>query len=227
MTQVLIALSGARVWTLANEDTVPCGFWPEEFVIPHRTFIEAGFDVTIATPSGLLPVPDKGGFDPPAGTFFREYIESVASELNSPRRLEDLQADDYDLIFIPGGHGPMEDLSSSEALGSLLVAFTNLNKLVVAVCHGSAGLISARANDGSWIFDGHKMTGFTNIEEGHLGYNGRAHWLLEDRLKSLGAIFSSATDPWQPHVVVDRGLLTGQNPASTEPLVHRVLAELS
>jgi putative intracellular protease/amidase len=76
------------------------------------------------------------------------------------------------------------------------------------------------------LFDGYQLTAFTNVKEGQVSYADRAAWLLEDRLKEYGATFSNAEQPWGPYVVVDRNLYTGQNPASSEPLADRLVADL-
>ena len=141
--------------------------------------------------------------------------------------LEQQSARDYNFVFVPGGHGPMEDLASSPAFGALVREFVAAGKPVAAVCHGPASLLPAADDSGKWLFDGYQLTAFTNVEEGQVGYAGRAAWLLEDRLKEYGATFSNAEQPWGPHVVVDRGLYTGQNPASAEPLADRLVADLA
>ena len=100
-------------------------------------------------------------------------------------------------------------------------------KPVAAVCHGPAALLSAHDEDGSWLFKGHQVTAFTNAEEGHVGNAERAKWLLEDRLKESGAAFSAAAEPWAAHIVVDGNVYTGQNPASSQPLADRLVADLT
>lgn len=225
MTRVLLAVSGSDHWTLNDGTRHPCGFWPEELAVPHEIFTGAGFETTIATPGGTTPVPDEAGFtaemnggsDEP-GARFRAYLDSIRDQLQSPVRLEDVDVADYDLVFVPGGHGPMEDLAVSAEFGALVCAFADAGKPVAAVCHGPAALLPARASDGSWRFDGRRVTGFTNAEETQVGFDERAPWLLEDRLRSAGGAFENNSQPWTPHVVADGVLFTGQNPASSRPL---------
>lgn len=219
-TSVLIAVTGADYWTLADGTKHPCGYWPEELVVPHRIFTEAGFDITIATPAGVRPTADESGFAAESGQKLRDYIDSIGSELNATIPIEGLRAADFQLIFIPGGSGPMEDLHDHAPLGALLLEFLRSDTPIAAVCHGVAGLLSARDGDDSWAFAGYRLTAFTNAEEQQLGHAHLAPWLLEDRLRAEGGILSSADGPWQPHTVADRTLFTGQNPASTESLAH-------
>jgi putative intracellular protease/amidase len=233
MTRILLALSGSDHWTLADGTRHPTGYWAEEFVVPHSVFRAEGVEVVIATPGGVAPTVDRMSLDPArAGgerraAAFRDYIDGIAGELAHPPPLEDVVEDvaDYDAVFIPGGHGPMEDLADFRPLGELLVRFVDTERVVAAVCHGPAGLLSADRPDSSWLFDGMRLTGFTNEEERLGGLADRAPWLLEDRLRERGADFEPGP-LWAPHVVVDRNLVTGQNPASSEAVADRTLAEL-
>jgi putative intracellular protease/amidase len=233
MTSILFAITGADHWTLADGTKHPCGYWPEELVTPHRVFTAAGFDVTLASPGGVRPVPDQAGFTPEmnggsaaAGQALRDYIEAISAEIDKVVPLEDIKPTDYSAVFIPGGHGPMEDLAVSESFGAQLSEFVAGDRIVSAVCHGPAGLLAARRPDGAWLFDGYALTGFSNLEEGQVGFAERAPWLLEDRLTENGGTFS-AGDAWGPKIVVDRNLYTGQNPASSEALAEAIVKALS
>ncbi len=229
MTSVLMAVSGADAWTLADGSRQPTGFWAEELVEPHRVFREAGFGVTIATPGGVKPTVDAGSLTPEMNggdqakvDQLRSYLDGIDSELANPLALEDVRSDEFDLVFLPGGHGPMEDLVDSRALGGILTTMFDDGKIVSAVCHAPAGLLPARRPDGSWAFEGCRLTGFTNEEEKQAGLAERASWLLEDRLRDGGARFESGP-AWAPHLVADRTLHTGQNPASSADLARQVV----
>jgi putative intracellular protease/amidase len=234
MTRALFAVSGSDYWTLADGTRHPCGYWPEELAVPHEVFRQAGFDITIATPAAVAPTADEAGFsavmnggsDEP-GRQFRAYLDSISAQLAAPVALEDVDPADYDLVFVPGGHGPMEDLASSSSFGGLLTGFTALGKPVAAVCHGPAALLPAVDDDGKWLFNGRRLTGFTNTEEEQAGLASKARWLLEDRLCSAGGAFEQSGNPWSPYVVVDGNLFTGQNPASSLPLATALVQAIA
>lgn len=233
MTSILFAITGSDHWTLADGTRHPCGYWPEEVATPHRVFTAAGVELTLATPGGVRPVADEAGFSPEmnggsaeAGQAIRDYLASISTELDKVVALQDQNPADYDAVFIPGGHGPMEDLAVSESFGAQLAKFVEGGKIVAAVCHGPAGLLAAKGADGTWLFDGYQLTGFSNVEEEQVGFAPKASWLLEDRLASQGGKFE-ATDAWAPKVVIDRNLYTGQNPASSEELAGAIVKALS
>lgn len=235
MPAVLFAMSGVDYWTLADGSKHQCGLWPEEVAVPHRVFKEAGFEVIIATPGGVRPVIDEAGYAPEMtynsiekSNEFRAYIDGLAADFASPRALESVSANEIDCIFIPGGFSPMEDLSEFAPLGQLLSDLKNANKPVSAVCHGVAGILPAGTAPDSWEFDGYQVTGFSNAGDELLGFAPKAKWLLEDKLKEFGGIYSAADgDPFTPLVVEDRGLYTGQNSSSSEALARRVTEVLA
>ncbi len=234
MTRVLFAVSGSDYWTLVDGTRHRCGFWPEELAVPHQVFREEGHDVVIATPGGVRPVADEAGFTPEMnggsdepGTRFRAYLSSIDGELAHPLDLDAVDASDFDLIFVPGGHGPMEDLAVSERFGELLEAFDAAGKPIAAVCHGPAALLPARDERGDWLFSGRRMTGFTNAEEAQVGLAARAPWLLEDRLIDAGGEYEQSGEPWSPLIVIDGNLFTGQNPAASRPLAESLVSFLS
>lgn len=230
MTRVLFAVTGADHWTLADGSRHACGFWPEELVVPHQVFSAVGYEIAIATPGGVRPVPDEAGFTPEMnggssepGRRFRAYLSSIDDELAQPLDLETLDEAEFDIVFVPGGHGPMEDLAVSRPFGELLKAFDVAGKPIAAVCHGPAALLPARDENGDWLFSGRRVTGFTTVEEAQVGFAERAAWLLEDRLIAAGGHFEHSGRPWSPHVVVDENLFTGQNPAASLPLAQSLV----
>ncbi|GAA2866206.1 type 1 glutamine amidotransferase domain-containing protein [Pseudonocardia halophobica] len=231
MTRVLIAVTGVDHWTLADGSQSPAGYWPEELSTPHRVFADAGLDITIATPGGVAPTATEAGFAPEmhggdaaAGQRIREHLASIEA-LNAPEVLEDVDVAAHDFVFVPGGWGPMEDLAVSQSFGELLRRFTDAGKPVAAVCHGPAALLPARDDQGGWLFAGRELTGFSNAEEHAVGTAPLAKWLLEDRLRCEGGVYSAAPGDWAEYVVVDGNLYTGQNPASSEALAKRLVAD--
>lgn len=222
MARILIVLSGSDHWTLSDGTRHPTGFWAEEFVEPHRTFRDAGVDVDIATPGGVRPTVDQASLAPERtggeerAAQLRSYVEALERELAAPMSLEQAEDNlgDYDAIFIPGGHGPMEDLPTCRPLGRILTGIFDTGRVVAAVCHGPAGLLAGRRADGAWLFANRRLTAFTNEEERQAGLADRATWLLETRLREEGADFDRG-QAWSSHVVVDGRLVTGQNPASS------------
>jgi putative intracellular protease/amidase len=230
MSKILFVMTGADHWTLADGTKHPTGFWAEEAVTPYEAFRAAGHEIVVATPGGVLPTVDQASLAPEANGG-RQGADRIAAalasftEIRHPVRLEDVSLDDYDAVFYPGGHGPMEDLAVSPVSGGLLVAALDSGKPLGVVCHGPAALLAAERGDGSNAFAGYRVAAFTNAEETQAGFADKAEWLLQTRLEEAG-VDVRAGEPWQPHVVVDRNLVTGQNPASSAALAAELLKKL-
>ncbi|MET9619562.1 MULTISPECIES: type 1 glutamine amidotransferase domain-containing protein [unclassified Streptomyces] len=231
MSKILFVMTGADHWTLADGTKHPTGFWAEEAVAPYEAFTAAGHEVVVATPGGVEPTVDQGSLAPEfnGGPEGAEKVASALASLTAlrhPVRLEDVRVDDYDAVFYPGGHGPMEDLAVNADSGRLLVAALKSGKPLAVVCHGPAALLAAVDEGGTNAFAGYRVAAFSNAEETQAGLAEKAKWLLETRLTEAG-VDVRVSEPWAPHVVVDRNLVTGQNPASSAPLAAEVLKKLA
>ncbi|WP_314225180.1 type 1 glutamine amidotransferase domain-containing protein [Streptomyces zaehneri] len=230
MAKILFVLTGADHWTLADGTPHPTGFWAEEVVAPYEAFRAAGHEIVVATPGGVVPTVDQGSLAAEVNGG-QEAADRVAAaldaipELRRPLRLEDVDLGDHAAVFYPGGHGPMEDLAVDAVSGRLLVDALSSGRPLGVVCHGPAALLAAVAEDGSNAFAGYRVAAFTNAEEMQAGLGDKAKWLLQDRLTEAG-VEVQAAEPWAPHVVVDRNLITGQNPASSAPLATELLKHL-
>lgn len=234
MASALLILTGTKVWTMKDGTPHPTGFWAREFMEAYEVFQGAGMQVDVATPGGVGATVDPLSWEPGYNDDDQDFIarqhaflDGVADVIDAPRRLEDVQPGEYDVLFIVGGHGPMQDLAVHPAIGDLLAA--NLDsppRMVGGVCHGPAGFLSAHRSDGSWLFKGRKLTGFTNEEETGATFAGNAPWLLEDRLRLAGAQFEAA-EPWSVHVVVDGNLVTGQQNVSSGAAAKKILEQMA
>jgi putative intracellular protease/amidase len=232
MTSVLIVVSAANHWTLNDGTSHPTGYWAEELAQPHQIFTAAGWDVTIATPGGVAPTVDRlslglaGGL-PPKTRAVADYLRQLDSALTHPKVLADIDPNDYDVVFYPGGHGPMEDLAVDTDSGRILTAALESGRPLALLCHGPAATLAARRDDGTWPFEGYRMTGLSNAEERLNPFARKAPWLLQDRLVESGAMYCKGRLPLRPYLVVDRNLYTGQNPGSSAMLAHKLVTDQS
>lgn len=208
----------------------PTGVWLEELAAPYYALLDGGAEVTIASIAGG-PVPidprsaKRDGTDSAPTQRFLADSRAMAAIESTPS-IAQLDAAAYDAIFLPGGHGTMWDLPESTALSAALGRAFDDGRIVAAVCHGPAGLVPARRSDGKPLVEGRRVSGFTDEEEAAAGLNQVVPFLLESRLRELGAVFEKGP-PFQPFAVRDRNLITGQNPPSSAEVARLVLQALS
>ncbi|MET9330658.1 type 1 glutamine amidotransferase domain-containing protein [Streptomyces cellulosae] len=227
MADILMVLTGTDRLTTTDGTVHPTGYWAEEFTAPYRAFADAGHRVTVATPGGVVPTPDQASLRPDMnggaeGAAAVKGVLDAAPELRRPLALADVDPSRYAAVFYAGGHGPMQDLAQGADSARLLRGVMDAGTPLGVVCHGVAALLPARTQDGGWLFTGYRLTAFSTVEEKQTGLADRLPWLLQERLEEAGADYSAA-EPWTPHVVVDRNLYTGQNPASSAPLAEALL----
>jgi putative intracellular protease/amidase len=201
------------------------GFWLEEFAAPYYVLKDAGVAITVASPKGGQPPLDPKSEIPEFQTELTKRFRTdpaAEAELADTKKLADVSADDFDAVFYPGGHGPMWDMPDNATSIALIEAFLKADKPVAAVCHAPVAFVNVRGKDGEYLVKGKRVTGFTNTEEEEMGLTTVVPFLLEDRLKERGGIYSKAAN-WVPYVQVDGSLVTGQNPASSGPAAAELL----
>jgi putative intracellular protease/amidase len=227
VAKVLFIVSGATYLVLKDGTRWATGYWAEEFARPFKMITDAGHEVTVATPEGVTPNVDMMSLRPSMaggehGALDLEAIIRSAEEMRRPIKLSDVRLEDYDAVYLPGGHGPMQDLAFDADAGRLLTAQLASGKPLAIVCHGPAVLLATRIR-GKSPFKGYRITCFTNEEEEAVGLASRCQWLLEDELKQKVGIEYSKAETWKPYLVHDRNLITGQNPQSAAVVAEQLL----
>ena len=204
------------------------GFWLEEFAAPYYVFKDAGADIVLASPKGGQPPLDPSSDADDAQTEATKRFKGDAAgqkALASTEVLSTIDADGFDAIFYPGGHGPLWDLAEDPDSKRLIEAFAAKDRPIGAVCHAPAVLKHPKGRDDKPLVAGRKVTGFSNTEEEAVGLTAVVPFLVEDMLKANGGDYHKAGD-WASFVLVDGKLVTGQNPASSEDAARKVLSLL-
>lgn len=201
------------------------GSYIPEVAHPYQVLTKHGYKITFASPLGGSPPIDPGSLtafqsDPEVVAFLAD--SNAQKALASSLTLDKVKVSDYAALVYPGGHGPMWDLVDDTRSHALIREAFESGKFVASVCHGPAGLARVKLSDGSYLVCGKRVSGFTNSEEEAVGLTSVVPFLLEDELKKNGGKYELVAD-WQPLVVVDGKLITGQNPASAQPMAEKLV----
>ena len=204
------------------DDKHKTGVWFEEFAVPYNKFKDAGYIITAASPKGgAAPI------DPASENIINDIKWKDAKEtLGDTVPLETVDYTLYDAVVLPGGHGPMFDLAKSELMGEIISHFARHDKLIAAICHGPAGLLPAKQEDGLAFVDGRRVTCFTNDEEELAKKDKLVPFFLEDALKEQNAFFISKDDG-EINIVEDANLITAQNFQSSAQFADAIIRYLS
>jgi len=204
------------------------GFWLEEFAAPYYVFKDAGAAITLASPLGGQPPLDPKSNEPDSQTEATKRFKAdpaAQAVLAKTLRLDSINAAEFDAVFYPGGHGPLWDLAEDAASIALVESTLAAGKPLAAVCHAPAVLRHPKAADGKSVVRDKAVTGFTNTEEAAVGLTDVVPFLVEDMLTRNGGKYSKGAD-WQPYVLTDGLLITGQNPASSAPAAKALLKSI-
>merc|ERR1712048_670380 len=199
------------------------GAWSEEITGPYYAFQDAGYEVTVCSIlGGDVPI-DKGSLTDEYKTDNdKRMAEEDSAPLKGTKALKDVDISSYYIIFFAGGHGTCIDFPTDE-VGEVVSKQLAAGKVVGAVCHGPMALVNAKGPDGTPVVKGKKVACFTDKEEAIMNMENKVPFLLETKLKDLGAVVQVA-DPWSNNAVKDGRLVTGQNPQSSVSCAKLALA---
>jgi len=200
------------------------GYYLSEVAHPWQVFTDAGYTVDFVSTAGGEPPVDGVDLSDPVQQAFVDHEQAQAKVRRTPR-FADVDPFGYDAVLFAGGHGTMWDFPHDPDLAVVARDIYEQGGVVSAVCHGPAALVGISLSDGEPLVSGKQVAAFTNTEEEAAGLTGVVPFLLQSRLEELGAKHTSAPD-FQPHVVSDERLVTGQNPASATGVARAVLAAL-
>jgi putative intracellular protease/amidase len=213
---LMVVASPATSTTLGG----PVGFWASELTHAWLELSEAGYELRLASPAGgrvevdaMSDPRDASGYA--ADDFVsRGFLESPAHAalLADTARVDAVDAGVFDALYVAGGQAPMFTFREDPALQRLIRAFWDAGKPVCAVCHGTAALLDVKLDDGAFLIEGKRMTGFANAEEDYVDSvvgTTVMPFRVEDEARARGARFSAAP-AFSAHAVRDGQLITGQ-----------------
>lgn len=224
--RVLMVLTSHEDMGVSGKKT---GNWFDEVATPYYKFKEAGLDLTVASPKGGAAPIDPFSYD---DLFMTEnthrFLEDHAAQraLANTLRFKDIDVNDYDGVFFPGGYGQLWDLASDSKVIRSIENWIQRNTPVAMVCHAPAILRDAKKPNGEPLVKGMDVTGFTDAEDEELDLARHLLFSLEQALIQNGANFKRSNQNWSPNVVEDGALITGQNPASAAPIADALVARL-
>lgn len=200
------------------------GFYLSEVTHPYEVFSKAGFDVDFASPKGgAAPIDGLKNLDDLSKRLLHDPV--FLEKMTHTFKPEQVDIASYQAIFYAGGHGTMWDFPENRAFQNLTTRLYESGGVIGAVCHGPAALVDIRLSNGKYLVDGQSVTGFTNSEEAAVGLTEVMPFLLESKMRERGARFESAAN-FQCKVAINKGLITGQNPASATAAAEAIVEQL-
>lgn len=183
----------------------------------------AGFNIDFASPKGGLAPLDESSLILEDEDNKEFVSEKKIKDGIETLRLQDIEPDNYQVIYFSGGHGTMWDFPDNEDINRITARIYENGGIVAAVCHGPAALTEVKLADDNYLIAGKEVNSFTNEEEKEVGKEDIVPFLLETKLRERGAKFQAA-EKWGNKVVISERLITGQNPQSAASLGNAIVA---
>jgi putative intracellular protease/amidase len=232
---VELDLTGTRALIVCTNHGVldigkPTGLFSSEMTAPYYVFSDAGVEVDLASPEGgTIPI-DPLSVKPVLRSGHDDRMladDDLRAKIDDSLAISDLDADNYDIVFLAGGWGAAFDLGMSDALGDFVTDANADDAVIGGVCHGPLGLLRAKGRDGQALVKGRRISAVTDKQVSELGITSTPQH-PETELRKAGADFRSETrfrDPLANHWEVDGNLVTGQN-QNAGPMVAREMLRL-
>jgi len=218
------------------------GYWGEECATPFSMLSDHNVDIDVATPSGGKPVVDDRSIDP--DTVGEDTVDEVMNvhdddRMANPKPVATANADMYDAVVFPGGHGTEWDVNQDRHARQLLrETVEGDGGVALVVCHAVGILAFTRDSsaeqrsadsasgqepraEGDFLVEGRDVTGFPNdweediVDEHDNMPDGRKlpYW-VEDEVKAAGANWDAELDA-DESVTHDGDLITARGPGSS------------
>ena len=222
LNSLIITTSNSKIPGMAKKT----GVWLDALAVPYYILKNAGEYITIISPQGgQIPIDPNSQFSNAASqssTRFQQDPQAMY-HLTHSLPLNEVNAEDFDLVFVAGGYGSMWDLVNNKEMKQMLEDFNRQNRAIGLVGHGVVALVSLTKDNGEPFVKGRKLTSFSNSEEKSAQLNGEPDFFLQSKLISLGALYSKGPD-FASYVVADDNIVTGQNPASSGETARQLLS---
>lgn len=227
MLKILIVVTGTGTFA---DGELATGLWLSEFTHIYHSAKEHGYEITVANPKGGYTPIDPESLKPIfLDKMSKEYWNAPEFKdmLNHAKSLNDVLEQQFDCIYLAGGHGAMYDFPDSIALQTIIKNQYESNRIMSAICHGVSGLLNVRLSNGEYLIKGKELTGFSWFEESLAKRKEEVPFNLEALLEERGAHYEKALIPMTSKVVVDNNLITGQDPFSSKEMAEVVMRSLN
>lgn len=229
MSNLKILIIVTNISTYAN-GTLETGLWLSELTHLYHSAREQGYEITIASPKGgNVPVDPESLKRFTLDRISKEYWNDPAFRelLQNSRSLEDVAKQEFDLVYLSGGHGTMYDFPEDATLQAIIRNQYESGKMVAAICHGVGGLLGVKLSNGEYLIKNKRVTGYSWFEESLANRKKEVPFNLEAALKERGSNYKKAGIPLTSKVVADGHLITGQNPFSSKEMAKVLMRELN
>ncbi|MCP4324914.1 MAG: protein deglycase HchA [Alteromonadales bacterium] len=222
--KILVLATEEKNMEMKNGKLFSTGNHPVETLVPMLHLRKAGYEFEISTPSGKPVIIEMWAFpqkDEHVNSIYSEYKEHFENPVSLNELVaNELNAEEYAAVFIPGGHGAMLGLPEDENVNTVLNWAYDNEVYIISICHGPAAFLSTYKNGSEFMFRGYEMAVFPDSVDAQtpiIGYlPGKMRSGLSEKLKELGVLLANSKA--DNTICRDRLLITGASPLAADAL---------
>ncbi|WP_291117408.1 type 1 glutamine amidotransferase domain-containing protein [Empedobacter sp. UBA7248] len=225
MKKALLIVTNVSMYASGKLET---GLWLSELTHIYHSLKENAWEITIASPNGgKVPIDPESLKPLVLDKISKDYYENAdfIKELNASSSLENVKNKTFDLVYLAGCHATMYDFPNNETLQNIITHHYESGRKVAAICHGVSGLLNVKLSNGNYLIEGKNITGFNWFEETIARRKREVPFNLEAEINLRKANLKKACIPMTSNVVIDKNLITGQNPFSSKEMAIVVMEE--
>ncbi len=197
-----------------------------EIVLAYDLLINEGYSVDFVSPKGgAIPI----GYLDTSDSIQKQYIydSNFMNKLKNTHRPDGILASNYKAVYYSGGGAAMFGVPEDEKIQNIVTKIYENNGIISAICHGTAGIVNLKNNDGTYIYEGKKINGFPDFfENKEARYYKEFPFSIEGILKERGGDFSYSEKGWDNYFVVDGRLISGQDPTASASVARKIIETL-
>lgn len=221
---ILFIMSNAKTY---GNSSIETGTSFSEIINAYDVFIKHGFKVDFMTPNGGAI--HLGRYYNSKDSLQYNYFNNkkFMLQLRNTKTPNEINVADYKAVYYVGGGAAMYQVPQNKQIQNIAMSIYNQNGIISAVCHGTAGIVNLKTDDGQYLVNNKKVNGFPDaFEKKEKAYYKEFPFSIEEKINTHGGYFSYSVNGWDGYAIADGRLITGQDPSASAKVAKLVIVAL-
>ena len=197
-----------------------------EIVLAYDVFVKNGYSVDFISPKGgAIPI----GYIATSDSIQKKYLynNEFMNILKNTKKPSEIDPENYKAIYYSGGGAAMFGIAENSEIKKIAEQIYNQNGIISTVCHGTAGIVNLKDNQGNSLFQNKKISGYPDLfENKEAEYYKTFPFSIEDKINENKGSFLHSQKQRDNFYIIDGKFITGQDPSATISVAQKVVETL-